>query len=134
MLGVADGVGGWHDIGVDPSKFSSNLMRTCKRLVEQGLSSNSENPNNLNNNSHNNSDQQNFSKNNVSPIEILTASYQALLENKNQSLIGSSTACIIVFNRESNYLHTANLGDSGFVIIRNNKIVHRSQVYYFKIF
>ena len=50
-----------------------------------------------------------------------------MLENKNQSVIGSSTACIIVFNRESNCLHSANLGDSGFVVIRQNKIVHRSQ-------
>ena len=111
VLGVADGVGGWRDIGVDPSKFSSNLMRTCKRLVEQGITSESDN-----------------AANRKTPIEILTASYQSLLENKNQSLIGSSTACIIVFNRDSNCLHTANLGDSGFVIIRNNKIVHRSQV------
>ena len=37
VLGVADGVGGWRDIGVDPSKFSSYLMRTCKRIVEQGI-------------------------------------------------------------------------------------------------
>lgn len=116
VLGVADGVGGWRDIGVDPSKFSSNLMRTCKRLVEQGITNESDNAGNR-----------------KTPIEILTASYQALLENKNQSLIGSSTACIIVFNRDSNCLHTANLGDSGFVIIRNNKIVHRSreQQHYF---
>lgn len=116
VLGVADGVGGWRDIGVDPSKFSSNLMRTCKRVVEQGLTT-----------------EEGKTIDHKTPIEILSASYQALLENKNQSLIGSSTACIIVFNRESNYLHTANLGDSGFVIIRNNKIVHRSreQQHYF---
>lgn len=110
VLGVADGVGGWHEIGVDPSKFSSNLMRTCKRLVEQGITT-----------------EEGDNGDRKTPIEILAASYEALLENKDQSLIGSSTACIIVFNRESNYLHTANLGDSGFVVIRNNKIVHRSQ-------
>ncbi len=113
VMGVADGVGGWRDIGVDPSRFSSNLMRTCKRLVEQELGST------LFANSQN--------VNKKTPIEILTSSYQALLENKNQSVIGSSTACIIVFNRESNCLHSANLGDSGFVVIRGNKIVHRSQ-------
>jgi len=117
VLGVADGVGGWRDMGVDPSKFSSNLMRTCKRIVEQGMiacdsgATSTESTDRL-----------------KTPIEILTASYQALLENKNQALIGSSTACIIVFNRDSNYLHTANLGDSGFVVVRSNKIVHRSRV------
>lgn len=112
VLGVADGVGGWREVGVDPSKFSSNLMRTCKRIVEQepdlfGGESGAE-------------------VNRKTPMEILSQSYNALLENKN-SLIGSSTACIIVFHRESSLLHSANLGDSGFVIIRNNKIVHRSQ-------
>lgn len=116
VLGVADGVGGWRDIGVDPSKFSSNLMRTCKRVVEQGLTT-----------------EQGDEIDHKTPIEILSASYQALLENKNPSLIGSSTACIIVFNRESNYLHTANLGDSGFVVVRESQIVHRSreQQHYF---
>lgn len=88
-------------------------MRTCKRLVEQELGST------LFANSQN--------VNKKTPIEILSSSYQALLENKNQSVIGSSTACIIVFNRESNCLHSANLGDSGFVVIRGSKIVHRSQ-------
>ena len=29
VLGIADGVGGWQEIGVDPSKFSSNLMKQC---------------------------------------------------------------------------------------------------------
>ncbi|CAF4061315.1 unnamed protein product [Adineta steineri] len=39
----------------------------------------------------------------------------------------SSTACIVALHNEQRILHTANLGDSGFVVIRNNKIVHRSQ-------
>jgi protein phosphatase PTC7 len=84
-------------------------METCKRIIEQDK---------LNLNDSN--------INRTTPIKILSNSYNALLENKN-GLIGSSTACIIVFHRESQSLHTANLGDSGFVIIRNNKIVHRSQ-------
>lgn len=111
VLGIADGVGGWRELGVDPSKFSSSLMKQCKRVVEQD--------NNLFSNS------QTITK--ITPVEILLKSYNALLENKDPSLIGSSTACIIVFNRESKYLYSANLGDSGFIIVRNNKIVHRSQ-------
>ena len=35
VIGIADGVGGWREIGIDPSKFSSNLMNQCKRVVEQ---------------------------------------------------------------------------------------------------
>ena len=115
VLGVADGVGGWHSIGIDPSKFSSNLMKTCKRYVEQEFNNLSKNNTNLNVNS-------------ATPIKILKQSYQALIESKqNRLLIGSSTACIILFHHDTNLLHTANLGDSGFVVIRDNKVIHKSQ-------
>lgn len=110
VLGVADGVGGWHSIGYDPSKFSSNLMRTCKRYVEQELSCKRPHVNA------------------TTPIRILKQSYQSLLESKqNGLLVGSSTACIILFHHDTNLLHTANLGDSGFVVIRDNKVIHKSQ-------
>lgn len=113
VLGVADGVGGWHEVGYDPSKFSFNLMKTCKRIVEQEFSRN---------------EMENTQIDNKTPIYLLEQSYQSLLESKNNSLlIGSSTACIIVFHHETNTLHTANLGDSGFVVIRDNKVIHRSQ-------
>lgn len=107
VLGVADGVGGWHEFGIDPSNFSSNLMKTCKRLVEQNLETQIDNK---------------------TPKNLLEQSYKTLIESKNNRLlIGSSTACILMFHHETNYLHTCNLGDSGFCIIRNNKIIHKSQ-------
>jgi protein phosphatase PTC7 len=117
VIGIADGVGGWREMGIDPSKFSSSLMKQCKRLVEQ--------ENNIFADSNN--------VNNKAPLNLLVNSYNALLESKNADLIGSSTACLIVFNRETKYLYSANLGDSGFVVIRNNEIVHRSKdtVHYF---
>lgn len=34
--GVADGVGGWRNYGIDPGEFSSFLMKTCERLVCSG--------------------------------------------------------------------------------------------------
>ena len=34
--GVADGVGGWWDYGIDSSKFSSALMKKCERFVLEG--------------------------------------------------------------------------------------------------
>ncbi|XP_051682741.1 protein phosphatase PTC7 homolog isoform X1 [Oryctolagus cuniculus] len=105
---VADGVGGWRDYGVDPSQFSGTLMRTCERLVKEGR----------------------FVPSN--PIGILTASYCELLQNK-VPLLGSSTACIVVLDRTSHRLHTANLGDSGFLVVRGGEVVHRSdeQQHYF---
>lgn len=58
FVGVAEGVGGWRDYGVDPSLFSGTLMRTCERLAKEGhfLPSN--------------------------PVGILTTSYYELLQNK----------------------------------------------------
>lgn len=36
FLGVADGVGGWRQYGIDPADFSSNLMRNCSEIVNSG--------------------------------------------------------------------------------------------------
>ncbi|XP_070572999.1 protein phosphatase PTC7 homolog [Ptychodera flava] len=102
VLGVADGVGGWRDYGVDPSQFSSTLMKTCERIVKQG----------------------HF--NVTSPVEILSTSYKELLENK-APLIGSSTACLLIFDNENHIVYTANLGDSGFLVVRGGKVIHRSE-------
>ena len=41
--------------------------------------------------------------------------------------IGSSTACIVTLNREERRVYSANLGDSGFLIIRDGEVVHRSE-------
>ncbi|RVE65746.1 hypothetical protein OJAV_G00119600 [Oryzias javanicus] len=108
VLGVADGVGGWRDYGVDPSQFSATLMRTCERLVKEGRFTPSH------------------------PVGILTSGYYELLQNK-VPLLGSSTACIVVLDRRSHRLHTCNLGDSGFLVVRGGEVVHRSdeQQHYF---
>jgi len=41
--------------------------------------------------------------------------------------VGSCTACVVALHREESAIYTANLGDSGFRVIRAGKIVHRSQ-------
>lgn len=102
VLGVADGVGGWRNYGFDPSKFSYSLMENCERLVVTGRF----NPRN--------------------PCHLIAASYYELQENKEQ-IIGSSTACVVVLNRTDQMLYTANIGDSGFLVMRNGQIVHRSE-------
>lgn len=66
FLGVADGVGGWRDYGVDPSQFSGTLMKTCERLVKEGR----------------------FVPSN--PVGVLTTSYYELLQNK-VPLLGERT-------------------------------------------
>ncbi|CAD6215854.1 GSCOCG00000670001-RA-CDS [Cotesia congregata] len=108
VIGVADGVGGWRHYGIDPGEFSSYLMKTCERLVSLGKFVPHE------------------------PAGLLAKSYYELLENK-QSILGSSTACVIVLNKETSSIYAANIGDSGFVIVRKGKVVHRSseQQHYF---
>jgi protein phosphatase PTC7 len=62
-----------------------------------------------------------FSRNNTDTSIVRKSSNRFLF------LLGSSTACIVALHNEKRILHTANLGDSGFVVIRKNTIVHRSQ-------
>lgn len=102
VLGVADGVGGWRDYGVDPSLFPSTLMQICERLVQEGRFTPQD------------------------PVSILATSYCEIQENK-APLIGSCTACVVALHREENTIYTANLGDSGFLLIRGGEVIHRSE-------
>ncbi|XP_011294082.2 protein phosphatase PTC7 homolog [Musca domestica] len=102
VLGVADGVGGWRSYGIDPGEFSSFLMKTCERLVHCV----------------------NF--NPQRPVNLLAYSYCELLEQK-KPILGSSTACVLVLNRENSTVYTANIGDSGFMVVRKGEIIHKSE-------
>ncbi|XP_017485946.1 PREDICTED: protein phosphatase PTC7 homolog, partial [Rhagoletis zephyria] len=102
VLGVADGVGGWRNYGIDPGEFSSFLMKTCERLVHCV----------------------NF--NSQRPVNLLAYSYCELLEQK-KPILGSSTACVLVLNRENSTVYTANIGDSGFMVVRKGEIIHKSE-------
>jgi protein phosphatase PTC7 len=42
---------------------------------------------------------------------------ESVKENKN---IGSSTACLVLLDRTQNILYTANIGDSGYIILRKS--------------
>ncbi len=64
--GVADGVGGWREHGIDPSLFSSSLMDTCKLLIDNKL----------------------LDLNPLTLKELLSKGYKQLLENK-QCIIGN---------------------------------------------
>jgi protein phosphatase PTC7 len=43
------------------------------------------------------------------------------------ALTGSSTACVLILNRETSTVYTANIGDSGFIVVRKGEIVHKSE-------
>uniref|UniRef100_A0A914X569 Protein phosphatase n=1 Tax=Plectus sambesii TaxID=2011161 RepID=A0A914X569_9BILA len=121
VVGIADGVGGWRQHGIDPSIFSRSLMRACSNLVDAGK----------------------FEPD--KPALLLAAAYRQLYLNRMKSierkekfdrkttLIGSSTACVVALERSTSRLYTANLGDSGFIVMRGGRIVYQSeeQTHYF---
>lgn len=43
------------------------------------------------------------------------------------TIAGSCTACIVSLSRDDKTIYAANLGDSGFRIIREGRMVHRSE-------
>ncbi|KAL9642323.1 hypothetical protein ABK040_007321 [Willaertia magna] len=122
--GVADGVGGWSELGVDPSLISNYLMYNAKRICEEMECCNSS------------SNDNNISINNryLTPKEILKNAYQRIIENK-QVLAGSTTACIVHVDKYSKLLKCCNLGDSGCSIYRkikkndNNSIDNNNETY-----
>lgn len=103
VLAVADGVGGWRDYGVDPSDFSLSLLRSIERITSIS------NPCNFRN-----------------PVDLLSAAFHELLHSK-RPITGSSTACILILEHESNNLFTVNIGDSGFLVVRKGQVVHKSE-------
>ncbi|EAL67260.1 protein phosphatase 2C-related protein [Dictyostelium discoideum AX4] len=96
VIGVADGVGGWGDVGIDPSEYSNTLMKGSKIGADS-------------------------QKVERDPLIIMEQGYQYA-----QDVKGSSTCCIVVLSATNNIL-SANLGDSGFLVIRNNEVIFRTR-------
>eukprot|EP00240_Pyramimonas_obovata_P004297 CAMPEP_0118927678 /NCGR_PEP_ID=MMETSP1169-20130426/5098_1 /TAXON_ID=36882 /ORGANISM="Pyramimonas obovata, Strain CCMP722" /LENGTH=383 /DNA_ID=CAMNT_0006869497 /DNA_START=344 /DNA_END=1495 /DNA_ORIENTATION=- len=93
-IGVADGVGGWAELGVDAGEYARTLMRLSAQEAEQP-------------------------ENEEDPLKVLEKAFQ------NTFVQGSCTACILTV-QDSN-LRAANIGDSGFVVVRKGKVLFRSQ-------
>ncbi|XP_012071803.1 probable protein phosphatase 2C 55 isoform X2 [Jatropha curcas] len=95
-IGVADGVGGWADLGVDAGIYSRELMNNSVTAIQ-------EEP-----------------KGSIDPVRVLEKAHSSTKAK------GSSTACIIALTDEG--LHAINLGDSGFIVVRDGCTVFRSPV------
>lgn len=106
-IGVADGVGGYSNMGVDPSLMAWALMEgSCKALDQNA---------------------------NMSPYDSLIEAYETIRRD-NLVECGGSTACILLILRETDSqgnsnlkLTSSNLGDSAFMVIRDSNVVLRSQ-------
>lgn len=100
MICLADGVGGWNKVGVDPSKYSTELIHNYSALYRKEIKSN---------------------KKEINDIALF-----AKASHLTQS-IGSSTFCSLRININDSTLKSINLGDSGYILIRNNKILFKSK-------
>ncbi|EGC37523.1 hypothetical protein DICPUDRAFT_86952 [Dictyostelium purpureum] len=95
VIGVADGVGGWGDVGIDPSEYSNTLMEGSK-IASDSIQCERD------------------------PLIIMEQGYQY-----SQDVKGSSTCCIVVLGGKT--LLSANLGDSGFLVVRNGEVIFRTR-------
>lgn len=93
-IGVADGVGGWADLGINAGHYARELM-------SQSVSAIAEEP-----------------KGSIDPARVLEKAYI------NTKARGSSTACIVALTDQG--VHAVNLGDSGFIIVRDGCVVFKS--------
>lgn len=106
-IGIADGVGGWQESGVNPAEYSRTLMHMAKAYLERTdrFACPDDEP----------------GTHNIDPRGALAAAHQ------HTKVPGSATACIVQLDQETGSLLAANLGDSGFLIIRDKKVLLRSR-------
>ncbi|KAK1555665.1 hypothetical protein Q3G72_029715 [Acer saccharum] len=93
-IGVADGVGGWANHGVDSGLYSRELMSKSVAAIHEEPDGS------------------------IDPARVLDKAHSSTRAR------GSSTACIIALTDQG--LHAINLGDSGFMVVRDGCTVFRS--------
>jgi protein phosphatase PTC7 len=100
VLVVADGVGGWAELQVDPSLFSKGLCASVGDHARDALDQDDD--------------------------ECVRGAIQRAYDDIcDQGIEGSSTVCAAFCYPD--HLIVCNLGDSGLRVIRNNELVYRSQ-------
>ncbi|KAG6526711.1 hypothetical protein ZIOFF_016712 [Zingiber officinale] len=95
-IGVADGVGGWADVGVDAGQYARELMSNSVNAIRDEP------------------------KGSIDPLRVLEKAYSITKAR------GSSTACIIALTDQG--IHALNLGDSGFIVVRDGSTLFRSPI------
>lgn len=105
-VGVADGVGGWSDSGVDAGVYARLLMSQAASALQEPIDSvvkllGAE-----------------LAKTVPEPLRVM------LLAHSRTIVRGSSTACVVLLR--GNELQVANLGDSGFAILRDGRLLFKS--------
>jgi protein phosphatase PTC7 len=56
--------------------------------------------------------------------------HRAIRSVEKRSIFGSATLCLLSIDKRCSYLRSLNIGDSGFMLIRKNKLIIRSHPQY----
>jgi len=97
-VGIADGVGGWKDYNYNPAIISRKLMMHANQ--------------NCSHTQH--------------PRELMELAYNKIKEDS--EIKGGGTTCCILTLEPSGTLKSANIGDSGYIIIRDHSIIAKSEL------
>lgn len=95
IIAIADGVGGWSELGIDPAKYSRTLCENIK----------------LNS--------QNIGKINKDSCRLLLVK-----SAQETNVMGSSTCLVALFDKETNTLFTSYIGDSAYLILKFNGLCY----------
>ncbi|MEW5296955.1 MAG: hypothetical protein WDW36_000198 [Sanguina aurantia] len=107
-MGVADGVGGWQESGVNPAEYSRSLMRIAQTYLESSKAATTPDA--------------------PAPTGIRVNPRGALEAAHSQTKVpGSATACVMQLDQVSSSLVAANLGDSGFAVYRQRSLLVKSR-------
>lgn len=130
VLAVADGVGGWRSKGVDPSAFSRSLMHHLEAVVRdepaasgKGSGSGGGGGGGIFSKLFGRAGPQSATPSS-GPIEasvLLKRAFWRMIGAfyaGREEPFGSSTACIVSVSKAEGRLDAANLGDSGFILVR----------------
>ncbi|KAF8575553.1 protein serine/threonine phosphatase 2C [Ramaria rubella] len=115
-FGVADGVGAWVESGVDPSLFSQALCFHAHRYSKNAWSGEPETE-------PGEPYDEPVEGWELTPQECIELSHGGVLRERAVPA-GSSTICVLNLNARTGILRAANLGDSGFMILRSFNIAY----------
>jgi len=139
--GVADGVGGWQESGVNPAEYSATLMECAKaylegRIDEKSTVAPSETPSTTGEWMDPSPGRSPISSADQAPDQPSTDPETSAASITAQGALrqahrltrkpGSSTACVLRLDASAGELDVANLGDSGLLIIRNGQVAFKS--------
>ncbi|KIK59919.1 hypothetical protein GYMLUDRAFT_44404 [Collybiopsis luxurians FD-317 M1] len=121
-FGVADGVGGWVESGINPALFSQSLMYHAGRYSRNAWAGEPEIDPTLDY-----EEREQVEGWELTPYHCLDLAHGGVLRERYVQA-GSSTACLLTLNSSSGLLRSANLGDSGYSIIRSSNVIYKEKV------